>query len=302
MATEVKFRRGTTAEHASFTGADGEVTFDTDKQTWVMHDGLTAGGFPMPSPADLQNNPFTYVTAGGTADALTLTLDPAIAAYGEGQMYPFKAASNNTGPATINVNEKGNLTLKKNAGADDLDADDLVAGGIYVGWNDGTNVQLTGGASGGGGGITLGTEQSTTSGTSKTFSGLAGTKKIDIMFNGVSLTADVDLKVTIGPASGLEITGYFSRSGELLTASQTVNVLTTAFNVNSFLAGSLWGTMTLTLEDNSDNTWTCNHVFHSDGTAGIYFGAGAKSLLGELTQLQIFGGTFDGGAVNIQYQ
>jgi hypothetical protein len=40
-------RRGTTAQHASFTGLLGEVTVDTDKDVTVVHDGSTAGGFPM---------------------------------------------------------------------------------------------------------------------------------------------------------------------------------------------------------------------------------------------------------------
>jgi len=47
MATQVQQRRGTTAEHATFTGAVGEVTVDTDKDTAVVHDGSTAGGFPL---------------------------------------------------------------------------------------------------------------------------------------------------------------------------------------------------------------------------------------------------------------
>lgn len=47
MATEVKRRRGTTAEHASFTGAIAEVTVDTTKDTLVVHDGTTAGGYPL---------------------------------------------------------------------------------------------------------------------------------------------------------------------------------------------------------------------------------------------------------------
>lgn len=47
MAKKVKLRRGTTAQHASFTGAVGEVTVDTDKDVAVVHDGSTAGGFPM---------------------------------------------------------------------------------------------------------------------------------------------------------------------------------------------------------------------------------------------------------------
>jgi len=44
MATEIKLRRGTTAEHASFTGVQGEVTVDTDLNTIRVHDGQTASG------------------------------------------------------------------------------------------------------------------------------------------------------------------------------------------------------------------------------------------------------------------
>jgi hypothetical protein len=40
-------RRGTTAQHASFTGLLAELTVDTDKDTVVVHDGSTAGGFPL---------------------------------------------------------------------------------------------------------------------------------------------------------------------------------------------------------------------------------------------------------------
>jgi hypothetical protein len=47
MPKQVKLRRGTTAEHAAFTGALGEVTIDTDKKCLVVHDGATAGGKPV---------------------------------------------------------------------------------------------------------------------------------------------------------------------------------------------------------------------------------------------------------------
>jgi len=47
MATQVQFRRGTTAEHSSFKGADGEVTVDTSLKTVVVHDALTNGGVPL---------------------------------------------------------------------------------------------------------------------------------------------------------------------------------------------------------------------------------------------------------------
>ena len=41
---QVQLRRGTTAQHGSFTGAQGELTVDTDKNALVLHDGSTAGG------------------------------------------------------------------------------------------------------------------------------------------------------------------------------------------------------------------------------------------------------------------
>ena len=47
MAKQVQFRRGSTSQHSTFTGAVGEVTVDTDKDVVVVHDGSTAGGFPL---------------------------------------------------------------------------------------------------------------------------------------------------------------------------------------------------------------------------------------------------------------
>ena len=43
----VQRRRGTTAEHSSFTGLSGELTVDTSKDVVIVHDGSTAGGIPM---------------------------------------------------------------------------------------------------------------------------------------------------------------------------------------------------------------------------------------------------------------
>lgn len=53
-ATQVQIRRGTTAEHATFTGAAGEVTVDTTTQSLVIHDGVTAGGERQASEAYVQ--------------------------------------------------------------------------------------------------------------------------------------------------------------------------------------------------------------------------------------------------------
>ncbi len=47
MSKRVQLRRGTTAQHAGFAGALAELTYDTDKNAPVIHDGATAGGFPL---------------------------------------------------------------------------------------------------------------------------------------------------------------------------------------------------------------------------------------------------------------
>jgi hypothetical protein len=47
MSKQVRFRRGTTAQHTSFTGALAEVTVDTDKKVAVVHNASTVGGVPL---------------------------------------------------------------------------------------------------------------------------------------------------------------------------------------------------------------------------------------------------------------
>ena len=56
MAKLLKLRRGTTTQHGSFTGAEGEVTIDTTKDTAVVHDGAQAGGRPL-AREDMSNVP-----------------------------------------------------------------------------------------------------------------------------------------------------------------------------------------------------------------------------------------------------
>lgn len=60
----IQLRRGTTAQHASFTGLVGEVTVDTDKDTLVVHDGVTAGGYPLAKSTDTTGlDPFLLMGA-----------------------------------------------------------------------------------------------------------------------------------------------------------------------------------------------------------------------------------------------
>jgi hypothetical protein len=87
-------RRGTTAQHASFTGLLGEVTVDTDKEVTVVHDGSTAGGFPMSKQRNFitASTSTTYtlalvdadnVVTSNNASAVTITVPPSVFAAGD---------------------------------------------------------------------------------------------------------------------------------------------------------------------------------------------------------------------------
>jgi hypothetical protein len=94
MSFAFQRRRGTTAQHASFTGLNAELTVDTDKKTVVVHDGATAGGVPLSKERNTLNpqTGTTYtlaatdkdgvVTASNTS-AITVTIDAAVFAAGD---------------------------------------------------------------------------------------------------------------------------------------------------------------------------------------------------------------------------
>lgn len=75
----------------------------------------------------------TFVPAanvGGTANAITLTPTPAIAAYVAGNRFSFPAAAPNTGATTVNVSGLGTKNLLY-ADATALSGSELLAGGLY---------------------------------------------------------------------------------------------------------------------------------------------------------------------------
>ena len=93
MAKKLQLRRGTTSQHSSFTGAVGEVTVDTDKDSLVVHDGSTAGGFPIAKTADLTAK---VTKAGG--DTITGT-------------HTYDANANVVINGTLDYNGSGNATF-----------------------------------------------------------------------------------------------------------------------------------------------------------------------------------------------
>ena len=105
MPTQVQFRRGTTAQNAGFTGANGEISIDTSKKTVIVHDGSTPGGFPLaPNTAfDVANAAFNAQNAEFTLS--NASYDVANAAF---------AKANNALANTSNVVFAGDLRVTGN--------------------------------------------------------------------------------------------------------------------------------------------------------------------------------------------
>jgi len=153
-------------------------------------------------------------------------------------------------------------------------------------------------------GLTLGTEIATTSGTTHTFSSIpSGTKLIFVNFVGCSLNGAGNIGVKLGDSGGIESSGYTESS---MAIDNNDSQEQTATGNNNFginldnTSDTIHGIMILTLEDASAFTWCETHLVYGD-SAKTVIGGGSKSLSAELTQLQLMGGTFDAGAVNISY-
>lgn len=119
----------------------GNLAMGTNKVT-----GLGAGTARTDAAqvAQIQDGgPIWGGTAGGTADALTLTLSPAITAYATGQVFRFISSAANTGAATINVNSVGTKNIRKSDGSVALDAADIPSGVLCEVVYDGTQFVLT---------------------------------------------------------------------------------------------------------------------------------------------------------------
>jgi hypothetical protein len=125
MATQVQQRRGTTAQHNVFTGANGELTVDTSKDTLVIHDGTTQGGFPLARESDIPTGALASLNSVGAsqidADAVgsTEVADNAITlakmAHGtDGEIITYDSSG---APATVGVGTSGQVLTSNGAGS-----------------------------------------------------------------------------------------------------------------------------------------------------------------------------------------
>ena len=125
MSTQVQFRRGTTAEHSGFKGADGEVTVDTSLKTVVIHDALTAGGFSLlredGSNSQLQRGSTTNCALKFAGDSNTGIISPANdeIALVTGGSSRLTIDSNGAATFTGNVQINGELSITGNVNSEE---------------------------------------------------------------------------------------------------------------------------------------------------------------------------------------
>lgn len=156
-------------------------------------------------------------------------------------------------------------------------------------------------------GITLLSEQSTTSGSTKDFTGIPSTaKRVTIMFVGVSTSGSAVPLIRIG-AGSIDSSGYSCAHGQVVNggSSGVSNNPTTGFGFN----GNTWssgivihGKVELNLVNASTNTWTISGVVaRMDGVIDLV--SGSKALSGALDRVQISTtDAFDAGAINVSYE
>lgn len=102
----VQLRRGTATEHGSFTGAAGEVTVNTTRNSVHVHDGSTAGGTEMATKSSVDNLSSDTIT---DADSDTHVK---VEASSDSDTIAFTAGGTNIMNATAStVTVNGDLTV-----------------------------------------------------------------------------------------------------------------------------------------------------------------------------------------------
>lgn len=219
MPTVLQLRRGTTAEHSTFTGAEGEVTVNTSKDTLVVHDGSTQGGFEI-ALADGSN--FTGLDLSSVAQDIipdgdnTRSLGSSTKQWqdvyvGPGSLYVNgqQVVSDNSGTITVSADANQNVSLQT-SGSGDIEIDPTGTGIIQI---KGT-LQVENGQN-----IT-----DSTGGTISFGNGIA----VDSI---TSKTADTDLSISGNGTGNVAISDSLSVGGALtVTGDLTVNGTTTTIN------------------------------------------------------------------------
>lgn len=117
MAKTLQFRRGTTTELSTVAGAVGELFVDTTKDTVVVMDGSTAGGFPLAKESDISAKANTSdVTTALAGKASTSDLTTGLA----GKQDTLVSGTNIKTVNGTSILGSGNITISGGSGGGDL--------------------------------------------------------------------------------------------------------------------------------------------------------------------------------------
>jgi len=150
--------------------------------------------------------------------------------------------------------------------------------------------------------INSGTAVASTSGTSITFTGIpVGTKRITVMFSGVSTNGTSVIQVQIGSGS-VTTSGYTSQYSTNGLSGSITSGFVTSYRGDS--GNALRGLMTICLVTGS--TYTVSSVVGGGSSNDITMATGGIALSGTLDRVRITTvngtDTFDAGTINILYE
>ena len=282
MAKLLKLRRGTTTQHGSFTGAEGEVTIDTTKDTAVVHDGSQAGGRPL-AREDMNNVPAgtilgtqlenSGVTAGqyGSSSAIPIVTVDAQGLVTAASTTAIDSTTIANGTSNVAVANNGDITATRSGTARlvvgntgvNVTGDHTVSGGVNV---NGNNCKVFG-AEGTSASLWLVADQGDDNGdgwrlisnqddNDLTFSNNVSGSYVDKL----TLKNDGNLDVT----GGIDVTGVANISGNTNITGGILN-LGTADTASGHL--NSYEVMTFNIDSDNDDT---NRAFkwYKDGSSG----------------------------------
>lgn len=272
MSTQLKLRRGTTAQHSTFTGANGEITIDTDKKTVVVHDGTTAGGRALPQ-FDSSGNLSVGMTA---ADAYTrIQASGAIGSYyGAGTVRTTLYSAN--GYALVGTTTNHSLQLITN---DTTRATIDTSGNLGIGvtpsaWEAGGKLQVSAGQTIGsvGNGLVIASNWYYNAGDKFAGTGYASYYNQQ---SGTHSWATSTASGTVGGAATMTQAMRLDSSGNLLVGTTTQQGGVSARMVLNAPTGSVNGALTTRVDTTSATT----HIFfqNPNNTVGSVSTSGSST-------------------------
>ena len=250
------------------------------------------------------------ITAGGTANALTVTANSGFTTYANGRMVAFIAASDNTSAATLSVNAIGAKSIRKMDTTGDvaLVGAEIQAGGVYLAiYNTALNAAVGGWLLVNPTGIVPAspTETSSSSGTSIDFTGIPSwATEITLVLTSVSTNGTSNLICQLGDSGGIETSGYLGAGSVSTTPFSTSFVIALMGDVTY----AIHGIITLRRAVASSNIWVCSSTVGREvglGSAIVYVTGGSKATSATLDRVRITtsgGDTFDAGAITMSYR